>query len=75
MKSILAAAMIFGVLSTANAAEQSNKAMDIQTLMAAAKAKVSQPVVPNFCDPKGAACYAEDSWTCCSGICLYAMCN
>jgi len=27
------------------------------------------------CDTKGAACYAEDSWTCCSGLCIDTLCD
>ncbi|MGZ3649855.1 MAG: hypothetical protein ACXVCG_12560 [Bdellovibrionota bacterium] len=27
------------------------------------------------CDARGASCYAEDSWTCCSGLCINQQCD
>lgn len=35
----------------------------------------TQKVEGLTCDPAGAACYQDDSWTCCSKICIDSLCH
>lgn len=82
MKSLLTAVLAFGLGSFAQAGETGLQPSELAKFMKSptASLKVSAGGVKvvgarPFCDPPGAACYAEDSWTCCSGICIDQLCH
>ena len=80
-KIFFAAVLALGLGSVAHAGEGLKQA-DLQKFMKSptASLKVSLEGVKvvgtrPFCDPPGAACFQDDSWTCCSGICIDAICH
>jgi hypothetical protein len=59
----------------ANTTDEKSKTVTFQELVNMKQASIKQIAQAPSCDPKGAACYAENSWTCCSKTCLYSLCE
>jgi hypothetical protein len=79
---ILAMALAFAPIAfaTNQPAPMFHNAFVKMATKALVEARSSQPQAETtveglLCDPAGASCYAEDSWTCCSKICIAALCN
>jgi hypothetical protein len=84
MRTVLASLLAFGLASVAHAGinPASLSHADLMKLMSrpTTTLKVSATGVKvigerPFCDPPGERCYQDDSWTCCSGICIDSICH
>jgi hypothetical protein len=84
-KLILASTLVFGFMSPAFALNETTStpkqisfpsvmAQSVHPMSTASDVKIAMNL-PASCDPKGAACFEDNSETCCSKTCVFSLCE